>query len=439
MSKDSLSQLRAGKLAGAKRLDLTCGLEEFPREIFDLADSLEVLNLSGNRMTALPDDFSRLSRLRILFCADNRFREVPPVLGQCASLEMVGFKSCEIETVEDDAIPRMLRWLILTDNQISSLPASLGRCQALQKLMLSGNRLEQLPDEMAACMNLELVRLAANRLRSLPDWLLTLPRLSWLAVAGNPCFPAPAPATESHDDQPIDWADLHIEEKLGEGASGNIHKARWQPAGRTVAVKVFKGAVTSDGLPENEIAACIAAGAHASLPGILGRIVNHPEGKAGLVMSLIDREFQNLAGPPSFESCTRDVYADDFRVDLPVLLKLALGVASAVLQLHERGITHGDLYAHNVLWRETGDCLLSDFGAASFFSSDDGLALERIEVRAFGCLLEELATRCNAESGGLDALTSVVALQMRCLNPDVLARPRFAEIRRELERIAHGL
>ena len=434
---DSLSQLRAGKLAGAKRLDLTCGLEELPREIFDLADSLEVLNLSGNRLTALPDDFSRLTGLRILFCSGNGFREVPPVLGQCASLEMVGFKSCQIESVEDAAISPTLRWLILTDNRISRLPASLGRCQALQKLMLSGNRLDRLPDEMAACVNLELVRLAANQFRSLPDWLLTLPRLSWLAVAGNPGFPAPA--TEAQDDQPVHWADLHLEEKLGEGASGNIHKARWQSAGKTVAVKIFKGAVTSDGLPENEIAACIAAGAHANLTEILGRVSNHPEGKAGLVMSLIDPGFRNLAGPPSFESCTRDVYADDLRVDLPILLEMAMGVASAVLQLHERGITHGDLYAHNVLWRATGECLLSDFGAAAFFPSDAGPALERIEARAFGCLLEELVTRCNADPGVREALDDVQALQMRCLNADVRARPRFAEIRLELERIARGL
>ena len=437
MSTDPLSQLRAGKLAGVKRLDLSCGLEEFPREIFDLADSLEVLNLSGNRLTALPDDFSRLTRLRILFCSGNEFREVPPVLGQCAALDMVGFKSCQIESVEDAAIARTLRWLILTDNRISRLPASLGRCKALQKLMLSGNRLEQLPDEMADCVNLELVRLAANRFRSLPDWLLTLPRLSWLAVAGNPCFPVPA--TDAQDDQTIDWAELRLEEKLGEGASGNIHKARWQSPDRTVAVKIFKGAVTSDGLPENEIAACIAAGAHANLSGTLGRITNHPEEKAGLVMSLIDPEFRNLAGPPSFESCTRDVYEEDLRVDLPVVLKIALGVASAVRHLHERGITHGDLYAHNVLWRETGECMLSDFGAAAFFPSDAGAALERIEVRAFGCLLEELASRCNASSGGRDALDDVQALQMRCLDPDVRARPKFAEIGLELERIARGI
>jgi hypothetical protein len=44
----TLAQLRAGELSGITRLDLSCGLTEFPREIFDLADTLEILNLSGN-------------------------------------------------------------------------------------------------------------------------------------------------------------------------------------------------------------------------------------------------------------------------------------------------------------------------------------------------------------------------------------------------------
>ncbi|MDB5846885.1 MAG: putative serine/threonine-protein kinase, partial [Rhodoferax sp.] len=35
---DTLSELRAGRLAGSQRLDLACGLTTFPREIFDLAD-----------------------------------------------------------------------------------------------------------------------------------------------------------------------------------------------------------------------------------------------------------------------------------------------------------------------------------------------------------------------------------------------------------------
>jgi hypothetical protein len=36
---NTLENLRAGKLAGARHLKLACGLETFPREIFDLADT----------------------------------------------------------------------------------------------------------------------------------------------------------------------------------------------------------------------------------------------------------------------------------------------------------------------------------------------------------------------------------------------------------------
>ncbi|WP_302931705.1 leucine-rich repeat domain-containing protein, partial [Pseudomonas aeruginosa] len=163
----TLQQLRSGELAGATRLDLSCGLREFPREIFELADSLEVLNLSGNALDSLPDDLGRLHRLKVLFCSANDFAELPAAVGDCPALSMVGFKSNRIERVPAAALPPALRWLILTDNRIATLPEELGR-RPLQKLMLAGNRLEALPESMAACEGLELLRIAANRFQRLP-------------------------------------------------------------------------------------------------------------------------------------------------------------------------------------------------------------------------------------------------------------------------------
>lgn len=171
----TLEQLRAGQLAGARHLKLACGLTEFPREIFDLADTLETLDLSGNALSTLPDDLPRLHRLRILFASDNRFTELPDVLGACPQLSMIGFKANRIRTVSARSLPPQLRWLILTDNAIDTLPAELGHCSQLQKLMLAGNRLHALPETMAACSRLELVRLSSNRLNALPAWLLRLP------------------------------------------------------------------------------------------------------------------------------------------------------------------------------------------------------------------------------------------------------------------------
>ena len=433
---DTLARLHAGQLAGARRLDLACGLTEFPREIFALADTLEVLDLSGNQLSDLPDDLGRLHRLRVLFCSNNRFTHLPASVGQCAQLDIAGFKANRIREIPAGALPPTLRWLILTDNEIEALPSTIGRCTRLQKLMLAGNRLQSLPAEMAACEGLELLRISAHRLAALPDWLLSLPRLSWLAFAGNPFDEqAEAAAMAAQAIPAIDWRALSLHHKLGEGASGVIHQADWARSDggiQPVAVKLFKGAVTSDGWPHSEMAACIAAGAHPNLIAVQGRVGNHPEGASGLVLALVDPRFGNLAGPPSLASCTHDVYADAADWTAPTALRMARGIASATAQLHARGILHGDLYAHNILWDGQGDCLLGDFGAASFLPPGDDAqarALQRIEVCAFGHLLEELLARCrppNAEDRAV--LVSLRALQQRCVLSEPAARPVFAEI-----------
>ncbi|AZD23242.1 Serine/threonine protein kinase [Pseudomonas chlororaphis subsp. aurantiaca] len=429
---DTLAQLRAGQLAGLKRLDLSCGLTEFPREIFDLADSLEVLNLSGNALSSLPDDLHRLTRLRVLFCSDNHFTQMPACVGQCAQLSMVGFKANRIERVPAAALPPLLRWLILTDNRIEELPDELGQRPHLQKLMLSGNRLTRLPQSLSQCHQLELIRIAANRLSALPAFLLGLPRLTWLAYAGNP-LESEADAAALESVAQIPWAELELQQRLGEGASGVIHQARWQRPGQAsveVAVKLYKGSMTSDGSPLHEMNACISAGRHPNLIRVEGRISDHPQGQNGLVMQLIEPSYRNLAALPSLASCTRDIYDESSRFSADAALRMARGIASVGAHLHRQGITHGDLYGHNILWNPEGECLLGDFGAASFHAladTEETRALQRIEVRAFGILLEELLARIES---GLSPRQHerLQALVSDCCQPQVLARPGFAEV-----------
>ena len=440
----TLEQLQAGLLRGIKRLDMSCGLTEFPREIFDLADSLEILNLSGNQLSSLPDDLPRLHKLRVIFCSDNLFTELPAVLGSCKRLTMVGFKANQISNVPYEALAPTLRWLILTDNRIQSLPSSIGQCRQMQKLMLAGNQLSELPAELGNCTQLELLRLSANQFSVLPPWLLTMPCLAWLAIAGNPLTDSFEAARQAPSMAEIDWQDIELGAKLGEGASGVIYQAKLRQAhlpAKEVAVKLFKSAVTSDGMPRSEMAASIAVGLHPHVVGVSGQISHHSNEamglNMGLVMPLISSDFINLAQPPSLDSCTRDIYSQETVLSLQELCSLALGMARAAEHLHACGILHGDLYAHNILHNAERHGLLGDFGAASFLPMNDvdsAQSLQRIDVRAFGILLGELLAQCSESAGDAEqgARAKLMALQQRCTQADVSARPLFADVARAL-------
>jgi hypothetical protein len=445
----TLEQLQSGALQGATRLDLSCDLRAVPPEVFSLADTLEVLNLSGNQLSHLPRDLPRLHKLKVIFCSDNLFTELPEVLGQCTALEIIGFKANRIAKVSGAALPPALRWLILTDNAIAHLPTELGQRPALQKLMLAGNRLSSLPDTLANAQRLELVRLSANALNHVPAWLPTLPRLGWLALAGNPLgWHRPEPSALAA----VPWAQLKVQGLLWQGASGHIYRVQrtgevrdsagdgaqgsMRDSAPEWALKVFKGAMTSDGLPEHELAACLAAGQHAALCTPNAVVPDHPQGAQAFLLPLIPPTHINLAGPPSLESCTRDVYAADLRIPAATVLHIARSIAAALAHLHQRGVLHADVYAHNILWNPaTGDALLSDFGAATLLPLDHPdvcRALMAVEVRAFGCLLEELLAHAEPVQRDVPALGTAMqklaALMRACLQEVPAARPSMHDV-----------
>ncbi|ERS97362.1 serine/threonine protein kinase [Sporothrix schenckii ATCC 58251] len=571
----NLATLRAGGYcdAGLTKLKLTEPLDSFPPEIFDasLAATLEILDLSGTGLSALPDDLgARLPRLRIAFFSGCKFKRFPSALAGCPRLEMVAFRKNDMEGFEGDALddvalPPQLRWLILTDNSLTHIPSSIGRCARLEKCMLAGNCLTGLPDAMANCRNLTLLRLAANKLTALPMWLLTMPRLAFLSFAGNPCSAssptktnaAAARSSSTASSLPhVDWNQIEIHHVLGEGASGIISKGTIRsnegnasgnysrgpsstlnsrgPSGfntpslsgtstpalsvsgasvfstssslsalsavsavsststptstrhslplspsTPVAVKIFRGALTSDGTPYDEMAACLAAGQHVNLVQVHGQIrwvedadeagnegastsSAPPAFRGGLIMELIPPQYRVLGQPPSFDSCTRDCFDSDDATgskQLPVSAALAIlsGVASAVAHLHARGIAHGDLYAHNILVarggsgngkedKDTTHAILSDFGAATLYGSgssqgeseaNDLASLEKLEVLAFAHLVEDVLGLMS-EDGSSSVRHGLLRLHAQCVVPAVADRPVFSTLVEELAAVQTG-
>lgn len=393
----TLSQLQNGDLVGSKRLTLSENLTLFPLEILSLADSLEILDLSNNQLTTLPKELVQLKNLKIIFASNNLFTTLPEVLGECDSLEMVGFKANKIEHVPFNALPKKLRWLILTDNCITALPDSLGERPKLQKLALAGNKLTKLPLTLSKLNNLELIRISANNLIECPDQLLHLPKLAWFAFAGNPF----SQSSIHIDSVPsVSSSSFTLQNVLGQGASGVISKAVWNSQQSIfpddIAVKVFKGEVTSDGYPEDELQACLKTGDHKNLVRSLAQ-VNEPNYLA-LIMDLIPENFHNLGLPPCFKSCTRDTFPSGFTLNIQQITKIVAQMENVFEHLHSNQVCHGDLYAHNTLFDENDNIIFGDFGAASMYhmlNDKQQKQIKKIETRALYYFIEDLLNVCD--------------------------------------------
>ena len=412
----TLQELCSGSLLGIKELKISESLESFPEEIFTLCDTLELLDLSANHLEDLPD-LSRFKKLKIAFFSQNRFKKIPDVFKNCKNLFMLGFKSNVIEEFSEDILPLSISWLILTDNRLTQLPNSIGKLTKMQKFPLAGNRLTSLPSSMKNLQKLELLRLSANSLTEIPEWLKELPKLAWLAFSGNPCA-----LSRDTSSKIVAFNDLEMDELLGEGASGKIYRGHSKEFNRVVAIKLFKGAVTSDGYAKDEMNACLAAGEHKNLIKVLARLEHK---HLGLVLEFINPSFKNLGNPPDFESCSRDKYEDDFSLESKDIYKIIQAVASACAHLHSKSLMHGDLYAHNILVASEYETYLGDFGAATFYDKEDTL-FQKLEVLAFGNLIDDLLRYCKDRESRL--YKKLAKLRDKSSQKSVKDRPLFKEM-----------
>jgi serine/threonine protein kinase len=147
------------------------------------------------------------------------------------------------------------------------------------------------------------------------------------------------------------------------------------------------------------------------------------------------------------------VYPSGFCLSTELALGIACDVADALAHLHQRGVMHGDLYAHNILIDPVhGQAQLGDFGAATRLPAqlnDAGRGLLALEVRALGCLLEELGAA--ASSGTTSAannhshaqaadsvIKAMLGLAAACLSERPPERPVVAEVAEALQSLRLG-
>jgi serine/threonine protein kinase len=193
-----------------------------------------------------------------------------------------------------------------------------------------------------------------------------------------------------------------LEALLGSGAMGVVFRARRTGGVESVALKVLRAELTDDPTFRRRFeheARSAGEVAHASLVRVLDAGEAH--GRAYLAVEFVEgvtlAERIELDGPLPFAAVAR----------------LASEVGEALDVLHERGLVHRDVKSTNIMVREDGAALLTDFGLAKgraytvltrpgqVLGTLDYLAPELIrgepatpstDVYAFGCSLYECLT-----------------------------------------------
>jgi len=273
------------------------------------------------------------------------------------------------------------------------------------------------------------MRLAGNNLSELPESIKDMSSLSWFTISANPIS----------DTQKIykirELPNINLDElpttreHLGSGASGDVSKITWQNT--LVAIKLFKAEVSPDGrCIDEEAVTCSLCSDYTT--SVIAKIISKGVTK-GLMMKLVNGI--PLAGRPDFSSYLRSKYDPNLKLSCTTALNIAISIASAMDYLHNNGICHGDLYAHNILVNlETGNSILCDYGASFFYSRQErGTTLELLEIRSFGILLDELALHIALFDLSIPIQSILSGFAVNCIQTNVNLRPTFSYLLSQLK------
>ncbi|XP_076273766.1 leucine-rich repeat-containing protein 58 [Rhynchophorus ferrugineus] len=138
--------------------------ETLPKE-FSECVSLKELNLSGNDLTAFPEQIFSFCNLKFLYLGGNNMRNIAKDIYRLKHLQVLSLGGNIITDVPFSVgLLKNLQALVLCDNQIESLPPNIANLHSLRSLLLHKNKLRTLPPEIVALRNLTELSLRDNPL-----------------------------------------------------------------------------------------------------------------------------------------------------------------------------------------------------------------------------------------------------------------------------------
>jgi hypothetical protein len=145
------------------KLDLSCNKLESISKSIGLLYNIEELDISRNRLRALPNSFKRLGKLRKFNISSNKIKSLPKSMGSLFNLEE----------------------LILGHNKLNNLPSTFRKLTTLRKIELSVNRFKSLPSLFSELRSLVDLAINYNLLVRLPGFIGSLTALQIVSASFN--------------------------------------------------------------------------------------------------------------------------------------------------------------------------------------------------------------------------------------------------------------
>jgi serine/threonine-protein kinase len=252
-------------------------------------------------------------------------------------------------------------------------------------------------------------------------------------------LPAPAARTTGHElHQPEHWGQLRVLERIGHGSFGEVFRAWDTRLDREVALKLLPASSPTDTGRATSIideGRRLARVRHPNVVTIYG--ADALDDRIGLWMELVRGR------------TLEQVLTDGRTFGVAEVLAIGVQVSRAVAAVHDAGLLHRDIKAHNVMLAEDGRVVLMDFGTGQDLDKQSGFGLAgtplylapeilnggtanvQSDIYSVGVLLYHLFTRSYpVVAGDLSALRAAHArgerTEMRSLRPDV--PPRLARL-----------
>lgn len=155
------------------------------------------LRLGSRNLTVLPTEVGVLDALKYLVVNDNLLDSLPAALwglGNLVELDVGGNRIAMLDARVDRL--KSLLYLALQGNGLTSLPDSLFALPQLETLILADNVLDTLPEAVADLAFLKYLDVSGNGLRALPFTLAAMQSLDTLNVSGNVIESLPGTLTQ---------------------------------------------------------------------------------------------------------------------------------------------------------------------------------------------------------------------------------------------------